>query len=294
VPDEPIRTLLVEDDDTYARLVTAVLNEQANSFLVEHVDRVSHAIELLDERRFDVVLLDLSLPDGSGLDTLFRAAEHSHGVPLVVISGTDDEHLAVQAVKIGAQDYLIKGEVENGILPRSLRYAIERYRMLTELRQLSLEDTLTGLNNRRGFMVLANHHIHLCDRSKRGMHLVYLDIDSLQWVNRTFGYHEGDNALIDVAHLLEQSHRHSDVIARIGGDEFAVLAIDTRPDSGPILEARLHQQIGAFNADRMRRYGLALSIGVERYDPEHPCGVEDLIDRAAASMAVYRHNKQKE
>jgi diguanylate cyclase (GGDEF)-like protein len=120
-----------------------------------------------------------------------------------------------------------------------------------------------------------------------------VDFDSLQWINDTFGYQEGDQALVDAAHLLEQSYRHSDVIARVGGDEFAVLAIDTRPDSGPNLLTRLHERIGAFNADRQRRYGLALSTGLERYNPAHPCTIEDLLDRAAASMREHRQTKLK-
>src|SRR5437870_3208090 len=125
---EPImpRVLLVEDSPTQAR-VTAQALEQAG-FDVTHVERLSEAVARLGSAGFDVVLLDLMLPDASGLETFTRVHAAARRVPIVVFSGLDDEALALTALQQGAQDYLVKAQVNNSWLVRSLRYAIERRR----------------------------------------------------------------------------------------------------------------------------------------------------------------------
>lgn len=124
-----IRVLLVEDNPGDARLLRESLAEApATQFEIVHVGRLSEAIKTLVADRFDVVLLDLGLPDGNGIETLLRARESAPGCPIVVLTGLEDETLAVQMVQAGAQDYLIKGQVGAALLVRALRYAIERVR----------------------------------------------------------------------------------------------------------------------------------------------------------------------
>ena len=129
-----IRVLLVEDNPGYARLLTELLRDAgADHLKMVHVDRLAAAIERLDRDSFDVMLLDLSLPDADGLDTLVRAHAHAPKIPIVVLTGHDDEALAVRAVRSGAQDYLVKGRVDGELLVRSIRYASERGRSLEAL-----------------------------------------------------------------------------------------------------------------------------------------------------------------
>jgi sigma-B regulation protein RsbU (phosphoserine phosphatase) len=131
-PDEqPLRVLLVEDNPGDARLLHEELREFSSStrFEVVHVERLSEALRVVGEARVDAVLLDLSLPDGHGLGNISRMLQAAPSVPLVVLTGTDDERLAVQAVHQGAQDYLVKGQVTGPLLVRALRYAIERKRV---------------------------------------------------------------------------------------------------------------------------------------------------------------------
>jgi signal transduction histidine kinase len=125
-----LQVLLVEDNSGDARLLREMFsNEKTGSFELTHVLRLSEALILLAKGGIDIVLLDMGLPDGHGLDTVRRARAVAPGVPLIVLTGLDDEALAAQAMKEGAQDYLIKGEIENRALPRALRHSIERHRM---------------------------------------------------------------------------------------------------------------------------------------------------------------------
>ena len=125
-----LQVLLVEDNSGDARLLREMFSkEKTGSFELTHVLHLSEALKLLAKGGVDIVLLDMGLPDGHGLDTVRRARAVAPGVPLIVLTGLDDEALAAQAMTEGAQDYLIKGEIENRALPRALRHSIERHRM---------------------------------------------------------------------------------------------------------------------------------------------------------------------
>src|ERR1700681_4316978 len=131
--EKALHVLLVEDNAGDARLLREMFStEKAGSFELTHLLRMSEAVNHLAKGGVDVVLLDMGLPDGHGLDTVRRAHAAPPGVPVIVLTGLDDEALAAEAMKEGAQDYLIKGQIENRALPRALRHAIERHRMQTE------------------------------------------------------------------------------------------------------------------------------------------------------------------
>jgi CheY-like chemotaxis protein len=161
--------LLVEDNPVDARLVEAVIAAAGRgAFTVERTGSLGGALERLAETAFGAVLLDLSLPDAGGLDALRRIRAALPDLAVVVLTGRDDRDTALQAVQEGAQDYLVKMELEGELLVRSLRYAVERQRLLAEIRALSLDDELTGLRNRRGFFALAEQQLLLASRSGGG------------------------------------------------------------------------------------------------------------------------------
>ena len=131
--EKPLQILLVEDNAGDARLLREMFStERPDSFKLTHLLRMSEAVIHLAKGGVDIILLDMGLPDGHGLDTVRRAHAAAPEVPLIVLTGLDDETLAAEAMKEGAQDYLIKGQIENRALPRALRHAIERHRMQTE------------------------------------------------------------------------------------------------------------------------------------------------------------------
>src|SRR5689334_14357709 len=135
-PPQPIRVLLVEDNAGDARLILELLRElPAEDFDLERVDRLAPALERLGAAGVDVVLLDLGLPDSEGLETYWRAHREAPDEPIVVISGLDDERMALEAVRAGAQDYLVKGRIEGQLLARVIHYAIERKRAQEDLRR---------------------------------------------------------------------------------------------------------------------------------------------------------------
>jgi two-component sensor histidine kinase/DNA-binding response OmpR family regulator len=135
--------LLIEDDPGYARLIREILKEAgAAQFDLAHAERLDEGLKRLGEEAFDVMLLDLNLPDSQGLDTFLRAYAQVPEVPIVVLTGLADEVLGVKAIQGGAQDYLVKGQVDSNLLERSIRYAIERKQVEEVLRQRNRELTL--------------------------------------------------------------------------------------------------------------------------------------------------------
>jgi len=153
-----------------------------------------------------------------------------------------------------------------------------------EIRTLSITDQLTGLHNRRGFITFADQQLKLSDRTKRGMLLFFADLDEMKWINDTFGHEEGDRALMEAAAILKETFRAVDIVARMGGDEFAILAIDSTEVNSEIFSTRLQERIDAHNQQENRRYRLSLSVGCACYDPENPCSLDELIVRADRLM----------
>ncbi|MBI2494976.1 MAG: diguanylate cyclase response regulator, partial [Candidatus Omnitrophica bacterium] len=214
-------------------------------------------------------------------------------VPIVVLTVLDDDAVALEAVRQGAQDYLVKGQVPAERLSRVIGYAIERHRMQTTLQGLSLVDELTRLYNRRGFLNLAAQHLKLAQRTKRGLSLAFIDLDGLKHINDTFGHHEGDRALVETAEILKRTFRSSDIMARIGGDEFAILAIEAQEDSGGRLASRLQDKVREHNAQQQRSHELSLSMGIAHLDPQSPSSVEGLMTRADQALYEHKRSKQK-
>jgi DNA-binding response OmpR family regulator len=135
----PLEILLIEDNPGDARLIQEMLADAsaasttAPQITLEHANQLSAGLACLSKHPFDIILLDLGLPDSVGLETLLRTHEHEPDVPVIILTGTADEELAVKAAQSGAQDYLVKGQFNGDLLLRSIRYALERHRLLAEL-----------------------------------------------------------------------------------------------------------------------------------------------------------------
>ena len=160
----------------------------------------------------------------------------------------------------------------------------KRKRLEAKLRTLSIRDELTGLYNRRGFLKIAEQQQKMANRRKRCMLLIFADLDGMKKINYTLGHKEGDSALIDTANILKKIFRKSDIIARIGGGEFRVLAAETRDLNFEVFITRLKKSLKAYNAEESRHYKLSLSTGFSRYDPKNPCSIEELFSLADKNM----------
>lgn len=239
VPDvATIRVLLVEDDERDAEMVRKILASSATpDFDVDHVQTMAAARELLDDEPFDLVLLDLGLPDTSGLGGLLMVQDLVNEMPFVLLTGRSDENIALAALQHGAEDYLVKGDADRAAILRSIRYSIERHRgvrelarLSTELRlanesleQLTLLDPLTELLNRRGLQQAISREMENLDREQSDVIVLLIDIDDFKRVNDTFGLSVGDIVLKEIALRLRRCVRAGDYVGRIGGDEFLVI-----------------------------------------------------------------------
>jgi len=224
---DPLVILLIEDNPGDTRLVKEMLDEGAtDAFELLHADQIGTAIPLLELESVDIILLDLGLPDGNGLDTLIKVHALAPEVPIVVLSQTEDESLAVKAVRIGAQDFLVKAHITSQQLTRSVRYAMERRQLQEHLHKLAHHDALTGLPNRKLFYDRLARAVSSARRHQRPLALMLLDMDDFKQVNDTHGHHVGDELLRQVADRLSACLRTTDCVARLGGDEFIIYVAD--------------------------------------------------------------------
>ncbi len=282
--------LLIEDNPGDARLIQEMLAEDpAAPFRLRCVDRLSRGLEALSQKQTGLVLLDLSLPDSQGLDTFAKVYAHSPKVPIIVLSGNDDQQLALYAVKSGAQDYLVKGKIDRELLLRAMQYSIERKRYQEELERQANFDALTGLPNR--------HLLHdrlrqavFAQRSVRSVAVVFMDLDHFKVINDSLGHNFGDEVLRHVGERLESAVREGDTVARIGGDEFVLILNDqTRED---MIFRTMRRIIGKVSEPMQvsgREIHVTCSAGISLYPQDGP-DVQTLLKNADAAM--YRAKSQ--
>lgn len=167
----------------------------------------------------------------------------------------------------------------------------ERKQQEQALRALSLIDELTGLYNRRGFLTLAQQQLKQARRGHRELVLLFIDMDDFKEINDNFGHSEGDTALVRASQILKHTFRDSDIVARVGGDEFVVLASDTGASGSEVIIHRLRQELRERNDREGYPYRLSFSVGAARFDPDAPPSIEELM--AAADQMLYAQKKQR-
>lgn len=288
-----MKVLLVEAESEGLSGIEKILAHLPVSGIeLEREAELAGALERISRGGIDLVLLDLTLPDSQGIATFERAYAFAPDVPIVVLTEVEDEKVGLGTVKGGAQDFLIKGQVGPEVLSRSISYAVERHRLTSALRSLSLIDDLTGLYNRRGFTDLAEQHLRLARRSSRAVLLFYLDVDRLKTINDTLGHHVGDRALNKVADILRETFRQSDIIARVGGDEFSVMALEVSEQHQRELLVRMREKVEGVNRRRKEAFALSLSVGMARFDGEGDVELEELLFEADRAMYADKRSKR--
>lgn len=287
-----LHIVLIEDDYGDAELVRAYLEEGADHpFALEHAPLLAEGVDILDRSAADVALLDLNLPDSTGLSTFTTLRARFPDIPIIVLSGLDDREISTMAVREGAQDFIVKGGFDGRGLFRSIHHAIERHQLYRKLAGAALSDELTGLFNRRGFLTLAGQMFKSAQRLARGAFLLYVDLDGMKGVNDGLGHREGDRMLRDMAAILRETFREADVVARLGGDEFAVFGLlETRFETREPKD-RLLDRVAAFNAATARPYALSASIGVACLDVDCAACLDDLLSCADTRMYAEKRTR---
>ena len=212
--------------------------------------------------------------------------------------------LAITAILVSLGFYLANLSSRNAIkklndyssqvgkMVHSMEYEINQRKVMEEdLRAMSLTDDLTGLNNRRGFLTLATQYLKIINRQKSNTFLFYADVNHFKQINDTHGHNEGDKVLIDIATTLKKSFRDSDIIARIGGDEFVVLPVGFNEFDPKIINRRLEDNLYQLNSSNNSDYKVSISVGIANYDAEKPCSIEELLDKADKLM--YKDKKAR-
>ena len=294
---KPVRILLVEDNPDEEVIVRRLLSASGLIPDVTTVGMIRDCMRLIDGKLVDMVLLDLSLPDSKGLEGLHQLRAHAPEIPIIILTGLSDIETAEQAVRSGAQDYLVKGQLEGNLLTHAVQFASLRQAFRIELAELSLRDPLTGLFNRRGFDLLANQSLRVAKRNGRDSVLLLADMNDLKDINDTLGHMQGDLALQAAARAFTAALRESDIIARLGGDEFVALAVEANPPGISSLIARLHEQLKLEDIKLEMSLPLSLSIGVAPFNPQDAPTLNDLIVIADRDMyenkTRYREQKRE-
>lgn len=291
-PEKVFRVLQVEDDAGYARLIELLLRQfERYRFDLVHVPTLTEALEQIHEQPFDIVLLDLSLPDSRGLATLERMYQMAPELPIVLLTCTKNDTTSLQAVQCGAQDYLVKGEFNADLLMRVIWYAIDRKRAERDLAHLAQYDPLTGLANRQLFIDRLEQAILRARRSRSLLGLLYLDVDGFKAINDEQGHDIGDQLLQRLAIRVQGCVRAEDTVARLGGDEFTVI-VENVSDKAALegIAAKIVDSISEGFRLRGRALFTAVSIGATLYDGGRVLDVKRLIKQA--DMAMYRAKRR--
>ncbi|MFL0805365.1 MAG: EAL domain-containing protein [Agarilytica sp.] len=220
-----INVLHIEDNAAYSRLIQEYLHEEDAAHVnVFNCAKISEALSFIERNPVDVILLDLSLPDSTGIQSVNLIHKRAPDKALVVLTGTNNEETGFKAVQLGAQDFLVKDFCEGGTLLKTIRYAMERQRIETKIRDQAMTDGLTLIPNRARFMEYLDQAMSRAQRLKTKIVLLYIDFDGFKQINDTYGHGEGDACLKEFSRRLNALIRSSDFCARLGGDEFAVVS----------------------------------------------------------------------
>ncbi len=289
---QTVSILHVEDEHHDAQLFQALLKESDRFHTqIFHVQRLVEARQALLDNQYDLILLDLTLPDSSGLQTLEQVHKAAPHLPIITLTGSQDEEVYQHAVQYGAEDYLLKNETDGRLISRAIGYAIERKQAQLKLEALAQTDTLTGLLNRRAFEDRLQHTMLCTERNQEVIALLFIDLDLFKCVNDQFGHHAGDTLLKEVANRLSHTVRKQDTVSRIGGDEFVIILENIQSETIAKTVARKIllslQKPVAYNG---KQIFISASIGIHLYDGKIVASIDELLNKT--DHAMYEAKRQ--
>lgn len=319
-------TILIVDPNPDDRRPYITLLGNFGYRLLEAHDGIQ-AVELARAELPDMIITDILMPnmDGFTLVRRLRAEPLLMGVPVIfqtanydvteihkLARGSGIQHILRKPAEpheiLRAVNESLKRPVTQPRLPQTGQLQREHLQLLADklyqkvselerandhLRNISLTDGLTGLNNRRGFMILATGLLKFARRSGYSMCLLYIDLDSLKYINDTFGHAGGDAAITHFSRILIETFRDSDVIGRLGGDEFVVLIIDATQDDLADMAARLQRNVDAYNLQSSLGHALSFSLGTIWADSKSNITMEEFLSEADKAMYAHKQRRKR-
>ena len=284
IDKKDITILLIEQNKEDVQRISEYLNQSKKiNVRLKTVDRIKKAKTILFYEDFDIVLVDLKV-EGITPDELFNTlGKDNLSIPYIVITDERDEDIGIFAVKKGAQDYLVRSELSERILRRTILYSLERHEILESLYKTTIKDELTGLYNRRGLYTLGEQQVELAKRHDDDIFVFFLDLDGMKEINDNLGHDFGDKALLSTSNIIHKSFRNTDILSRIGGDEFVILAVKAQYEFIPVMIERIKEYIKEENKNNTT-YEISLSIGVSRIELNDESPLDEAIKRADKEM----------
>ncbi|MCU1334734.1 MAG: diguanylate cyclase [Bryobacterales bacterium] len=242
-----------------------------------HASTWADTAAILATEAMDILLLDPDLPDSQGAETFRRVHVAAPNVPVILLVESSATSLAERLVRDGAQDFLLKQEVDCAPLARAIRNALERHRLLAASRATSMTDQLTGLLTRPAFLTLANRDCLLADRLRQRMMILVAEPDGLDDGARPHDAHRRDLALVEAADSLRRLAGPAALVARLGRSRFGLLVFDTEAEPVEEIRARFHNDY-------------AIAFGAAVFDPRHPVSLDALLEQAILNLRpIARH-----
>ena len=233
VLDPALQILVVEDDIDDFYIVKALLQKHIGThYELKNASSLNSAIDCIRSDEYDLMLLDLNIDDSRGMDTLLSLREFKHMLPIVVLTGLNEEAVGQAAIRNGAIDYIPKDNLSTLLLGHAIVYGIERHKLLRDVTERAYTDGLTGLSNR---MALYDRLQFLCEQSSRNgarFAVAMIDLDGFKEVNDHHGHGAGDTLLVTIAERFVSSIRKTDYAFRLGGDEFVLVITNFNSNEG--------------------------------------------------------------
>jgi len=235
--NEEIRILIVDDDPIVLEVMKSFVASYGFNFAT--ASDGMEAVELLEKQEFDIIISDINMPRMDGMELLNHVRQHHPSIGMIIITGISEEYSYVDVIRAGAIDYMTKPFDGQELLAK-LQRVVREQALVSELEQLSICDSLTGLYNRRHFDTKLSEELHRAVRQGYSIFLAFLDVDKFKEYNDTFGHQAGDNLLATIGKILLSSARKGvDWVFRYGGDEFAIIVTQATVEQATMVLSRI-------------------------------------------------------
>tara|TARA_B100001142_G_scaffold148724_1_gene149610 strand:+ start:125 stop:979 length:855 start_codon:yes stop_codon:yes gene_type:complete len=273
--------IITSDSNLYAKLEQGLKKTSYMDISSHRLDALDDVLDRIDNHQdVDVVLISEEIIDIVSYNIIDREIVKNRNIPYLIINTS--EKILMEAIHSNAQDVILMNNLDIDRAIWSILHSFERNKMINRLYEESIEDALTGLYNRRGFLTLAEDAISLMENLN--YHILFIDLDKMKQINDEYGHNMGDNALQEASKILKSSFREGDIISRYGGDEFIVFVSDVGNEVIDKIKGRIDRNIKLLNESKKFRYTLALTVGHSRYNPDKKESLKQVIERADEDM----------